>query len=231
MTSEPISYNGVPLKRLYRFMNAENGLRSLRDRRLRIGRIEELNDDFEFLGIALHHKEDRITLRKTRQALGEARGVLCMSETWESPLMWAHYADSHKGMVLGFDVPVPAYQKVRYIDKRPTLASLGITSMDEMTAEHMGELIGLKSSGWEYEREWRAYVTLDEGVRLNGTMHYFVDFGIALKLREVIVGLRFQTQRSEVERAVGDASVDLFMARGDFDDFKVVRQHQDSMWR
>lgn len=41
---------------LYRFLKAQHGLMSLRDRRLRIGRFEELNHDFEFIGLALGEK-------------------------------------------------------------------------------------------------------------------------------------------------------------------------------
>lgn len=138
--------------RLYRFMSAANGLRSLRDKRFRIGRIEELNDDFEMLGIVLPDKTDRIALRWTRRGLDKTSGVLCMTKAWDSPLMWAHYADSHKGMVLGVDVPDHVFSKVEYIDKRPTLAALGFTNFSNMTPEVMGRLIRLKAKGWAYER-------------------------------------------------------------------------------
>ena len=38
--------------RLYHFLNAEYGLLNIRHRRLKIARINELNDPFEFLGVA-----------------------------------------------------------------------------------------------------------------------------------------------------------------------------------
>lgn len=100
--------------RLYRFLNAEFGLRSLVDKRLRVGRIEELNDDFEFIGVATDIREERIALRNTRKQLSANNGVLCMSKGWESTLMWAHYGDSHKGMALGFDVPADLYPAVEH---------------------------------------------------------------------------------------------------------------------
>ncbi len=31
-------------------------------------------------------------------------GVVCFVERWDVPLMWSHYADSHRGLVIGFDV-------------------------------------------------------------------------------------------------------------------------------
>jgi hypothetical protein len=32
-------------------------------------------------------------------------GVLCLGASWSSPVMWAHCADKHFGVALGFDVP------------------------------------------------------------------------------------------------------------------------------
>lgn len=36
--------------------------------------------------------------------MSEKYGLLCFCETWQSPLLWNHYADRHKGICLGFDV-------------------------------------------------------------------------------------------------------------------------------
>jgi hypothetical protein len=217
--------------RLYRFMNAENGLRSIRERRLRIGRIEELNDDFEFIGVALKLKEERIALRRMRKRLNEGNGVLCMSKSWESPLMWAHYGDSHKGMVLGFDVSGEAYQEVEYISERPTLLSMGLNTLDDITPDDIRRLMRMKAEGWAYEKEFRAFLALSHGVSINDQIHHFVSFHPDLRLREVIVGSRFQMDRQPVIEAVKDPDVEVFMSRGDFEQFKVVRQNQESMWR
>lgn len=218
--------------RLYRFMSASNGLLSIRDRRLRVGRIEELNDDFEFIGVALDLKEERVALRETRKQLSRANGVICMSKTWESPLMWAHYGDSHKGIALGFDVPESTFQEVEYVPERPTLESMGLRGVGDLTEVQMARLIKLKAKGWEYEQEHRAFVGLREPVTIDGKVHYFLNFGPELVLREVIVGSRFAIQRQDVVSVIGNLpDVDLFMARGDFNEFKVVRQRQESMWR
>lgn len=227
MTSTPTS--DVPMVRLYRFLNAEFGLRSLVDKRLRVGRIEELNDDFEFIGVATDIREERIALRNTRRQLSANNGVLCMSKGWESPLMWAHYGDSHKGMALGFDVPADLYPAVEYVEKRPSRQEMGLGDVGRMSEATMERLIKMKAKGWAYEQEHRAFVGLNDGILLEGTKHFFVDFGPQLILKEVIVGSRFRTQRSEVMRLV-DSSVDVFMTRGDFEDFKVVRQQMESMW-
>lgn len=216
--------------RLYRFLGAEYGLRSIVERRIRIGRIEELNDDFEFIGVALSEKADRIALREMRRHISKKNGVICMSKDWDSPLMWAHYADSHKGIVLGFDVPDKAFYKVNYVNKRPTLADMGLSVLDDITPNDIKRLTRTKAEGWTYEQEYRAFVALEDGFEVNGGTHYFTPFSENMKLREVIVGSRYQGTRTEMVAAVSDPSVDVYMARGSFEEFKVVRQRQESMW-
>lgn len=216
--------------RLYRFLGAEYGMRSTKKRKIRIGRIEELNDDFEFIGVALEAKEERIALRKMRRHLNVGNGVICMSKDWDSPLMWAHYAESHKGVVLGFDVPDQAFYQVEYTKKRPTLADMGLNTLDDITPEDIKRLIRTKAEGWSYEQEYRAYIGLNDGVPINGEMHYFMPFSENMKLREVIVGSRYKGTRPEMVEAVDDPGVDIYMTRGSFEKFLVVRQYQDSMW-
>lgn len=216
--------------KLYRFLGAEYGIRSIVERRIRIGRIEELNDDFEFIGVALSEKADRNALREMRRHLSGKNGVICMSKNWASPLMWAHYADSHKGVVLGFDVPDKAFYEVDYVKKRPTLTDIGLNILDDITPDDIKRLIRTKADGWAYEQEYRAYVALNNGVEIKGEMHYFMPFSENMKLREVIVGSRYKGKRAKMVAAVNDPSVDVYMARGSFEEFKMVRQKQESMW-
>ena len=217
--------------RLYRFLSAKYGMRSIQERKIRIGRIEELNDDFEFIGVALALKAERIALRNMRRQLSVKSGVICMSRNWDSPLMWAHYADSHKGMVLGFDVPDQDFYRVEYEKKRPTLTDMGLNTLGDIAPEKMKRLTRTKADGWSYEQEYRSYVALNDGVEIKGETHYFKPFSESMELREVVVGSRYSGKRTELTEAVGDPSVDVFMARGSFEEFRVVRQRQDSIWR
>ncbi|OOG51139.1 DUF2971 domain-containing protein [Polaromonas sp. C04] len=43
--------------------------------------------------------------------LEELLGVLCLSESPKSLLMWAHYADSHRGFVVQFDETSPFFNR------------------------------------------------------------------------------------------------------------------------
>lgn len=96
-------------------------------------------------------------------------GVLCLTESPDSLLMWAHYADSHNGFVLQFDerhdffAPVTVdgqvfeLTKVEYTNQRPVLSYSTINSPS---------VYYRKSPEWSYEREWRIIRPLKEAARV-----------------------------------------------------------------
>ncbi|MEL1249911.1 DUF2971 domain-containing protein [Aurantiacibacter gilvus] len=80
--------------------------------------------------------------------------VTCFSQTSTNELMWAHYADSHRGVCLEFDnseigegwCPFP----VRYSEERPRI---NLTNINE--TETFQQSVLLKSDAWAYEQEYR----------------------------------------------------------------------------
>lgn len=90
------------------------------------------------------------------------QGVLCLSTRYDSPLMWSHYADQHRGLCVEFDVsklPPGALRKVVYGTSREIAAS-SIRSWlreDSLAARKEIEQACLltKSTEWNYEGEYR----------------------------------------------------------------------------
>lgn len=90
-------------------------------------------------------------------------GVLCLSRNSNQPLMWAHYAESHRGLMIEFNGAHPAFNRKRseaddfgylrpvvYSRLRPQL------SMNEFDQENAFEVFALtKSHHWSYEEEHR----------------------------------------------------------------------------
>lgn len=128
------------------------------------------------------------------RAFNENIGILSLSEIADNELMWAHYADSHKGLVLGFDEQHPFFErrrtkndefyfirKVRYSDDPPV--SLATIDGDA--------LLITKGRKWSYEREWRMLVPLRDAPRLvpvaGDTVYLFAFPADALQL--VILGI------------------------------------------
>jgi hypothetical protein len=96
-----------------------HGLEAIRRRRLKVARISELNDPFEFLQVASRNPRRRARYQYVKRALSEYMGLICFSENWRNPVQWSHYAEGHRGICLGFDVaPSAEMRKVRYVESR-----------------------------------------------------------------------------------------------------------------
>ena len=149
--------------RVYHFTKAVHGLEAIRRRRLKLARISELNDPFEFLQVALRSPKTRARYQYVKRALSEYMGLLCFSENWRNPVQWSHYAESHRGICLGFDVaPSAEMRKVRYVENRISPNLRAMKAEGDAAVNHMLELLTLKFKHWEYEQEHRLFVRLNE---------------------------------------------------------------------
>lgn len=97
-----------------------------------------------------------------------SQGVACFSEVNNSILMWSHYAESHKGILLGYDVsnknrkskednyPLNHIYPVMYLDD----LSDNLAFLRDNTSRHAKHNLKfrsnlVKSRCWDYEKEWR----------------------------------------------------------------------------
>lgn len=103
--------------RLYYYTGKQWGMKSLWEKRLKIARLQDLNDPFEVIPFNRTRKKSRRFYdAKVSKLLHKNRGVICFSESWKTTLMWSHYGEKHTGMCLGFDVPETQAAKVTYIE-------------------------------------------------------------------------------------------------------------------
>ena len=130
------------MMRVYHFIDEVHGLQDLREKRLKIARINELNDPFELMGVELSNCELRQAMENMKEDVSAKLGILCFSESWESPVQWAHYANRHKGLCLGFDVPKRFLTKVNYCDKR--------LPADHFIATHAADAASIKAEMTDY---------------------------------------------------------------------------------
>lgn len=198
--------------RVYKFLSAHIGLKCLYERRLKISKIDDLNDPFDLLPFDLSNKRERQALHATRNALGAKRGVLCFSASWRDPVIWAHYSDKHKGICLGFDVPDDGAGRVEYVSER-------LPFPKSPTTHDMHRMLWTKFSNWAYEQEIRFVAALNE--HEDGI--YYKDFGDDLRLAEVISGAECTVPEHAFQRAlVSLPATKLVKARAGFTRFEVV---------
>lgn len=100
-------------------------------------------------------------LQGTFEETKQTTGISCLSESDSSLLMWAHYANNHKGMCVEYELlqiseqlkfsPIP----VIYTDERVSLNSLISEDLRRDTMKFFVESVTTKSPEWSYEKEWR----------------------------------------------------------------------------
>lgn len=112
--------------------------------------------------------------------------ILCLSEIYDSILMWSHYGENHTGVVLEIDTTVPgknfyrsSLKKVEYSDQIPAFFEhkfiryymTGEISFDMRDTYERSTYT--KSAAWSYEREWRIISGLHpDGVLLRGLLRF-----------------------------------------------------------
>lgn len=198
-------------QRVYHFTSLDSAQKILDGRRLKISRLDDLNDPYELQGADLSDDELRGAYQKVRDDFAANRGVLCFSRTFQLPIMWSHYADRHRGVCLAFDVPDTHAFIVLYSDDRISFVKDMLGKHNSQ--KHMERFLGTKHSPWSYEEEIRLFCQLDQE---EGGL-YFQPLGTEIKLIEVLLGVRCDRKQaaellrkaSEIDAAISTTSTKL----------------------
>ncbi|WP_300074209.1 DUF2971 domain-containing protein [uncultured Ruegeria sp.] len=213
--------------RVYKFYPAKWGREALMKRRLKVSPIDELNDPFEYLALDLGDRDVRAWAVEFRKIVSQENGVISFSGSWKQPLMWAHYADSHNGIALGFDVPDNLLFKIDYVANR--IKPEVDVDHSRSSMEHLvHKLLRTKHEEWSYEDEYRLVRPLKncdpEG------KNFFTAFNDKTRLKEVILGARYRSrQLEELESDLKSVGVRFKTARAEFKGFRMTPQKLDSL--
>jgi hypothetical protein len=161
---------------LYKYYPAER-IDVLEQWHVRFSSPAAFNDTFD--------SDYRTPARGTAKRLKYRRrlGIFCLTEDPDNQLMWVHYAEQHKGFVLGFATSNDFFSehgvipsKVKYVSAPPQVPSSSLPPV---------ELSLIKSDAWAYEKEWRC-------VRQFGNEESRDVYFDASLLTEVIIGSRME---------------------------------------
>lgn len=188
------------IKQVFKFLNADHAIEDLRHRRLKVSEYTDMNDPFELRGFLVGDDSLQLAMQKV---LPSQFGALCFSRTWSNPLLWSHYANKHKGICLGFDLPdsVEAYEPT-YVNSietyRGDLAAVLAGTDPDKYGKLLRKVLLHKYEAWRYEDEIRLMVALDT----RDGEHAFRSFDEEqLMPREVIIGARYPAKDVEQVRA------------------------------
>lgn len=167
---------------LYKYRTVESALRFLQHSELYFAAIDEFNDPFEcdYALVGKHSPQEIVSnmyakahrpvhglemvlvpteeeyqsfLKNTIDGILRQIGVCCFTTKPDNLLMWAHYADEHKGVCLEFDLlaDLEAFMLPHQVNY-----STGYPYIDYLDIERDAcRLIYQKSTDWMYEDEYR----------------------------------------------------------------------------
>ena len=147
---------------------------------------------------------------KQREVVDEGYGVFSLSATVRSLVMWAHYADSHKGICVGLSSKalrklsddlfrergIPGeLVAVDYVDRYPVL---NVFSPDFRRGMWGDVAIRTKSSHWRHEKEYRLFI----GAEAHTARAYVLPDDV---IRTVILGYKMPPRFKEEIRGIVEA--------------------------
>lgn len=153
--------------------------------------FNELNDPMEGYFISENFSESE--WEAMREAKKKVR-ICSLSKTYDNALMWAHYANKHKGCCIELEVPDSTWKcvDVQYKTTMPKLFS-GINS-----DEAIGAIFGVKSDFWSYEQEVRyikTVLTAKDGKPFKANL--------PVHIKRIFLGIRVPNEdRERIERIV-----------------------------
>lgn len=95
------------------------------------------------------------------QKLKQNTGIACLTESCDSLLMWAHYANNHKGMCVEYALSAITNQlhftplPVIYSDEKTKFSPNDLNYISKDAEKLLTESLTSKSTEWSYENEWR----------------------------------------------------------------------------
>lgn len=141
--------------------------------------------------------------------------VLCLCEEGNNPLLWSHYADSHRGVAFEFDaspeagMPFQKAEPVKYRRRPPRIYSqqdliesaLDLKPLPE-DEETSRPLVMTKAMEWSYEKEWRVVM-----MSVEDRQSHFEDWQFSPRsLSKIFLGCRISPRNREAIKrlATGD---------------------------
>lgn len=149
------------------------------------GSFDSFNDPFELR--AQQFQEENLCTRnglvntfsqfEKLRRLRDDFAAYCLTRSPLNPLMWAHYCESHKGIVIGIDVDEAGFNNpnanlitadngaVIYTQTKPTFAdflTFGPNGKQPISAVELQRTFLYKASYWSYEEEVRVVRRVDK---------------------------------------------------------------------
>ena len=233
--------------KLYRYIKADyHNIRNIETQTIHLSDNGVMNDVFE----GLPQLDGALPYSKIEK-LNDLAKMTCFTEDNDIELMWSHYADSHKGVCVEYDIKrlkddpyclVKHLYPIVYGDERKIwfdyakLVDSHISLKESIRGNYyydgileMDDLLPMfvtKSSSWEKEKEWRIVFTLKQMYDVNDPKLY--DGNLKFEcISAIYLGYRIEPMVKEhlieICKRIEEASgpVKVFQARLDNENYNI----------
>ena len=213
----------------YQFLSSRNAITALERTMIKVSRIKTVNDLFELQPyLRFKNKDKRKQFGRIRTKVANNYGMVCFSSDWQEPIMWGHYADYNKGIVLGFEFVSNKFT-IKEVEYPPERKRISLDPQTITPREYIEAVGFIKYIGWSYEKEHRFFVKLDDCVNIEG--NYFLRFGNDLCIKKVIIGPQHPSKNKNnyiktakyITGLVKQAGAELIVTRAEFGGYRIVR--------
>ena len=148
--------------KLYKYTSAKYALEFLSTHELKVTTLEETNDPDEWVPYRVgpdgcDYLANRSNRDQFRRNVGAQFGFVSLSSRMDNNIMWGHYADKFKGVLLEFEVqPHARLRQVAYHETRYVMGNT--ISLEDRNV--VVDYIARKGTEWSYEAEWRFFVEI-----------------------------------------------------------------------
>jgi hypothetical protein len=131
-------------------------------KRLYASKFSDLNDPMEGQYLYENFGGAEEDMKETLKSQKQELRLCSLSEKPDDTLMWSHYADGHRGVVVGIEI-----DKFKY-DVRPITydGPARVTNYDS-DLDTAKEILSHKLEAWEYEEEVRVFVNRKHHVEVD----------------------------------------------------------------
>lgn len=143
----------IPEQLLYKYHNINDLLlKNLLRKKIHLNNPKNFNDPYD---CAIFRKKGVIENKPLLKVADNIR-ISCFSTVNDSMLLWSHYANSHKGICIGYRITEEYIKsKLLHFDEVIYQNHNKIFKDDSKMKSILNELFFIKNEAWDYENEYR----------------------------------------------------------------------------
>lgn len=150
-------------------------------------------------------------VKSIQQEILNSVGICCFfsGDIYEQPLLWAHYADNHKGFCVEYELDKTQSKNILPVNYESVQQPLSARELILCPDESLTRILTSKSMHWQYEKEYRLIKLFPFDNNESGKL---IDLPSCLKPLQIITGAKLDDKQGLLKGI--DIPITQFCKRG-----------------